>query len=217
MKPAASPVALIGDIVHSRDAPDRQGLHNTLEAVLAEVNGVTAPDDPLLITVGGGDEFQALFLTLGQALDATFRIRLALSTRATADVRFGAGRGEVRVLDARRGIHDGPAYWAARASIERTKERAAQARTRTARTAYTAPDDDPAHVGAVQAALDCLDFMVGSLPKPSRAILEGLMNGQTQRELAQQQGVSPSAVSQRMRRGGIGVSLETMTRLAALP
>lgn len=206
-------VALIGDIVESRTHRDRQGLHDAVEAALARANADVPVDDPAVITLG--DEFQGVYPTLGDALRASFLIRAEL--HGTADVRFGVGRGAVSTLDPVRGIHDGPAYWAARDAIELAKEKAGRAQTRTSRTAYLAPDEPPEQVAAVQAALDCLDFMVGSLSTTSRQILGGLMHGRAQHDLAVAVGISPSAVSQRVRRDGIGVALEAMTTLGGLP
>ena len=77
---------------------------------------------------------------------------------------------------------------------------AQRAQTRTSRTAYVAPDEAPATVAAVRAALDCLDFMVGSMSTTSREILGGLMHGHAQHDVADRVGISPSAVSQRVRR-----------------
>ena len=215
MKSEASrawPVALIGDIVESRRRRDRQALHDELEAALADANATIEPLDPLVITVG--DEFQGVYGSLGAALTASFRVRARL--HPGADVRFGLGRGEVSTLDPVRGIHDGPAYWAARDAIVSVEQRAGKARTRTSRTAYLSPGDPPGLVDAVQAALDCLDFMVGSLSTTSRTILGGLMQGLRQHELAERAGISPSAVSQRMRRDGIGVALDAMATLGGL-
>src|SRR5689334_18545305 len=203
VKAIPTPVALIGDIVESRTHRDRQGLHHTVEAALARANADVPVDDPAVITLG--DEFQGVYPTLGDALRASFLIRAEL--HGTADVRFGVGRGAVSTLDPVRGIHDGPAYWAARDAIELAKEKAGRAQTRTSRTAYLAPDEPPEQVAAVQAALDCLDFMVGSLSTTSRQILGGLMQGRAQHDLAAAVGISPSAVSQRVRRDGIGVAL----------
>ncbi|GAB3880343.1 SatD family protein [Terrabacter terrigena] len=212
-KVTASPVALIGDIVESRTHRDRQALHDAVEVALARANADVPVDDPAVITLG--DEFQGVYPTLGAALRASFLIRAEL--HGTADVRFGAGRGVVSTLDPVRGIHDGPAYWAARDAIVLAEEKAGRAQTRTSRTAYLAPDEPPALVAAVQAALDCLDFMVGSLSTTSRQILGGLMHGRAQHDLAAAVGISPSAVSQRVRRDGIGVALEAMTTLGDLP
>jgi hypothetical protein len=209
----SSPVALIGDVVQSRSRPDRQALHDELSRALTEANARVASEDPLVITVG--DEFQGVYATLGGALRASVVVRVALQPRT--DVRFGLGRGSVTTLDAERGIHDGPAYWAARDAITTAEERARKAQTRTSRTAYVGVDEEADTAAAVQSALDCLDFMVGSMSTTSRAILGGLMAGATQQELADGLGVSASAVSQRVRRDGIGVALESLQRLWSLP
>jgi hypothetical protein len=207
-----SRVALIGDLVESRRVLDRQALHDHLERVLTVVNNGSPVRDPAVITLG--DEFQGIYDTLGNALEASFRIRLLLHP---VDVRFGVGRGTVTTLDTGRGIHDGPAYWNAREGIEKAEHRATRAQTRTSRTAYVSPEDPPGHAEAVQASLDCLDFMIGSMSDASRSILGGLMEGRTQQEIATRHGISPSAVSQQVRNNGLGVALEVMQSLGQLP
>jgi hypothetical protein len=188
-------------------------LHDAFAAAIARANAEVPVDDPAVITVG--DEFQGVYPTLGAALRASFVVRTELFPRA--DIRFGLGRGDVTTLDPVRGIHDGPAYWAAREAITIAEDRAQRAQTRTSRTAYVAPDEPPATVAVVRAALDCLDFMVGSMSTTSRAILGGLMHGLAQHDVAERVGISPSAVSQRVRRDGIGIALEAMATLGDLP
>ncbi|GAA5022761.1 SatD family protein [Terrabacter aeriphilus] len=213
LEPTPSPVALIGDIVGSRAAADRAGLHARFQSVIEEVTEAVPALEPPVITLG--DEFQAVYPSLGDALRAAFVVRAGL--HPVADVRFGLGRGAVTTLDAARGVHDGPAYWAARDAIVLAEERAGRPQTRTARTAYLAPDEPAALVTAVQASLDCLDFMVGSLSTTSREILGGLMQGEAQADVADRLGISASAVSQRVRRDGLGVALEALARLEELP
>jgi hypothetical protein len=217
LKPESSPVAVIGDVVDSRSYRDRQALHDDLDAVLHGVNADVPASDPLVITVG--DEFQGVYPTLGDALRAAFLVRSRLHPRA--DVRFGLGRGAVSTLDAARGIHDGPAYWAARDAIVDVEDRSRHPQSRASRTAY-APSDavapaTAAHDTALRAALDCLDHVVGSMSSTSREILGGLMDGLTQHDVAERLGVSDSAVSQRVRRDGVGVALDVMERLGTLP
>jgi hypothetical protein len=246
LKASASPCVLIGDVVGSRGARDRRALHEALEAALAAVDAAVPPVTGLRVTVG--DEFQGTYATLGDAVDAALRVRLALLPEV--DTRFGLGRGEVTVLDARRGIEDGPGWWAARAAIEDVQEVAGRAATRLARTAYRAapPRDagesggDPADAGdagaagdaegpgpgpadpadpgepAVNAALLCRDHLVGSLSDRSIRLLRGLMDPHaTQRELAAREGISASAVSQRVRADGIGSVLAAHDLLRDLP
>ncbi|KGN33131.1 hypothetical protein N802_13845 [Knoellia sinensis KCTC 19936] len=211
-----SPVALIGDVVASRSVKDRRGLHRAVEAALAETNDRVDHVEPLEITVG--DEFQGVYPHLGAALEAALRTRLAL--RPSAESRYGLGRGATTTLDKARGIKDGPAWWAAREAIvevERQAERGALALVHTAYRLSEDERDDHGVVHAVNAALHCQDHMVGSLSERSGRLLRGLLDGMTQRELATTEGITPSAVSQRVRADGLAVIVRSHELLRRLP
>lgn len=196
MKPPTS-VVIIGDVVGSRAATDRPALHHRLSEALAVVNARWHTD--LRITVG--DEFQGTAPSVGAAMAITLAVRLVLLPQH--DVRHGIGRGGTAVLDPVAGIEDGPGWWAARAAIDDVKHRAQASATRTARTTFRSAHDEP--IGAVQAALLARDELVGRLDERSLSVLRGLMSGRTQRGLADDEGVSASAISQRVRRDGLGV------------
>jgi len=227
MKDQASRCVVIGDLVGSRGAPNRRALHRAVEQALVSVNEVIPSVTELRITVG--DEFQGSYATLGAAIEAALRVRLALLP--TADVRVGIGRGPVQLLDAERGIEDGPGWWAARSAIEAVEQAAGRAATRHLRTAYhPAPQLDAAaearepdasgrggDADAVNAALLCRDHLVGSLSQRSVRLLRGLMDPHTtQSELATLEGISASAVSQRVRADGIGAVLAAQDLLRGL-
>jgi len=230
MKVPTSPCLLIGDLVGSRGAPNRRALHRSVEEALATASAAVPAVTALRITVG--DEFQGSYASLGDAIEAALRVRLELLP--TADVRVGIGRGPVQLLDAERGIEDGPGWWAARSAIEAVEEAAGRPATRHLRTAYRrAPEDevgDPvdthgeggadggrATVDAVNAALLCRDHLVGSLSDRSVRLLRGLMDPHTtQGELATLEGISASAVSQRVRSDGIGAVLAAEELLRGL-
>ncbi|MEO7423076.1 MAG: SatD family protein [Ornithinibacter sp.] len=213
MIPPPSPCVLLGDLVSSREAPDRARLHQHLEAALTAVDAAVHPLTGLRVTAG--DEFQGTYTTLGGAVDAALRVRLALLPEA--DARFGLGRGEVIVLDKGRGIEDGPGWWAARAGIEQVAAMAGRSATRQARTAFRASVPDPVEA-AVNAALLCRDHLVGSFSPRSLRLLKGLMDSDsTQREISVREGISASAVSQRVRADGIGAVLEAQRLLRGLP
>ena len=229
MKGQASRCVVIGDLVGSRDAPDRRTLHRAVEKALVSANAAVPTVTALRITVG--DEFQGSYATLGAAIEAALRVRLALLP--AADVRVGIGRGPVQLLDAERGIEDGPGWWAARAAIEAVEQAAGRAATRHLRTAYhpapelaaaaaaDAREPDAAGRGgdadAVNAALLCRDHLVGSLSQRSVRLLRGLMDPHTtQSELATLEGISASAVSQRVRADGIGAVLAAEDLLRGL-
>lgn len=203
-------VVIIGDVVGSRSAGDRRLLHERLTAVLDDVN--RRWDADLRITVG--DEYQGTFPTLGAATAAALDLRVALLP--THDVRHGIARGATRVLDAQAGVEDGPGWWAARAAIDTVHELAARPATRAARTTYGVADDVDEPTAALRAALLARDELVGGLGERSLSVLRGLLSGRTQREIADELGLSESAVSQRVRRDGIGVVLQTSTWMEEL-
>ncbi len=203
MKPEPS-VTVIGDLVGSRRSADRAAVHERFARAVAAVNEEYAPPVPLRI--GVGDEFQGIFATLGAAIAATLRLRLALLP--DVDVRQGIGWGRVVVLAEEPRVEDGPGWWAARAAIETAEDYERRAPLRAVRTAYAVAEGeagpDPA---LVNAALMTRDQLVSGLSPRSMSVLDGLLRGRQQQEIADELGISPSAVSQRVRADGMGVLL----------
>ncbi len=205
-------VLLIGDVVGSRLARNRRELHETLSGHLAAATARHHPLDPLRVTVG--DEFQGGFAGLGVALRVAEELRVGLLADGV-DVRTGLGRGAVELLDEDTGAQDGPGWWAARDAVEEAKDLAERPGSRHVRTRYRSAGADPLEP-AVAAALLCRDHVVGSLDDRSIRILRGLMSGRSHRDVAEEEGISASAVSQRARRHGLEVLLEAADRLAEL-
>jgi hypothetical protein len=202
LKPNNSVATVLGDVVGSRGARDRAALHGSLTRLVDAVNAEHRPLQPLRITIG--DEYQGCFATLGQALAVTLRVRMAMLP--DVDIRHGIGWGPVAVLADEPRVEDGPGWWAARAAIEGVKADATRAALREVRTGYrraagvVGPDPDP-----VNAALMCRDQMVGSLSSRSVSLLRGLLAGRSQGEIAEEEQISASAASQRVRKDGLGV------------
>lgn len=187
---------LIGDVVSSREAADRAALHARVLGLIESVNAELAPATPLRFTVG--DEYQGAFATVGQALQASLRLRLGLLP--SYDARHGLGWGEVDVLQEDPRVEDGPGWWAARDALHAVQEAERHAGTRWRRTAFRGADVPE---GLVEAALVLRDERVGGLSERSVSVLRGLLGGSTQREIAESLGISPSAVSQRVRADGL--------------
>lgn len=203
VKTSAS-VTVIGDLVGSRKGADRVALHRLFDQAISDINTEFAPPVPLRI--GLGDEFQGIFASLGSAIAATLRLRMALLP--DVDLRQGIGWGRVVVLAEEPRVEDGPGWWAARAAIETVEGYERRAPLRAVRTAYVAAEGeagpDPA---LVNAALMSRDQVVSGLSERSMSVLDGLMRGRLQQDIADDLGISPSAVSQRIRAEGIGVVL----------
>ncbi|WP_082977249.1 SatD family protein [Mycobacterium sp. 852002-50816_SCH5313054-b] len=202
---------VIGDVVGSRRARDRPGLHRRVATALGQV--AAGAVGPPAFTVG--DEFQGSYPTLGAAIDAALTIRLLLAPEI--DVRFGIGWGTVTVLDADAGIQDGPGWWSAREAIQRTADTQRQPGFTLVRTTFRAADDTRTDVAAVNAALICRDHLLGSLDERSLRIVRGLMTGRTKKELAAAEGISASAVSQRAARDGLDLIVVASQYLRGLP
>lgn len=194
---------VIGDVVGSRGARSRPGLHARLAALVAHVNDATAPTTALRITVG--DEYQGCWATVGEALHAVRLLRLG--GMPDVDLRHGIGWGPVTVLSEEPRVEDGPGWWAARAAIEYAAEQARRPGQRLMRTAYRRAEDAGAGPDepAINAALVLRDQVVGGLSERSLSVLRGLLDGRTQREIAEAEGVSASAISQRVRADGLAV------------
>ncbi|HEV7420959.1 MAG TPA: SatD family protein [Mycobacterium sp.] len=211
MKALASPRAmLIGDVVGSRDAPDRRALHRHLTSALSAVteDSIDAP----AFTVG--DEFQGTYPTIGRAIAAALTVRLAVIP--AVDVRFGIGWGAATVLDRASGIQDGPGWWAAREAIEWTATAQRQPGLALVRTSYRSADTAGPAAEPINAALLCRDHLLGSLDDRSLRILKGLLNHHTKKDIAAAEGISASAVSQRAGRDGLDLIMLASQQLGSI-
>ncbi|MDP9821846.1 SatD family protein [Nocardioides massiliensis] len=186
--------AVIGDLVASRSTPQRAAVHRHVREVLEATNEALAPVQPLEQTVG--DELQGGFASIGEATQATLLVRLGCLP--VIDVRCGVGVGETTVFDDTRRplLQDGPAWWAARAALDVL----AQPRRSGQRTWYVDPDE-PGDAGRINAYLLCRDQLVDRLGERAQRMLLAALQGRTQREIAEAEGISPSAVSQQFARG----------------
>lgn len=180
--------AVIGDLVGSRKLADRAAAQDTVREALDSVNRDLRPAQPFEATVG--DEFQGATADLATAVRATLLVRLRM--QPVVDARCGIGAGEVTVHgpDQRPLLQDGPGWWNARTALEELDRR------KGSRSWYVGPGD-----GAVTAFLLTRDALVERLNPRGRRLLEGALSGASQRELAEREGISPSAVSQQFARG----------------
>lgn len=193
-------IAVILDIVDSRQLADRSRVQADLERAFAVVDERTAPVEPLTATVG--DEFQAVYANLSDALEATLLARLAMPD--AVDCRFGIGAGDIRpVGTGMTGIlQDGTAWWAAREAIDEAHRRA-DTRVPSLRSWYRSSAGDASAMATVNAYLLSRDHLVSAMGARERRLALGTWLGRSQAALAVEEQISQSAVSQSLRRSGV--------------
>lgn len=201
---------LIGDVVGSRTVADRAGVHRLLNQALRDLGDAV---DPPAFTVG--DEFQGAFTSVGLAIDAALSLRLAAAP--DVDIRFGIGWGAVTMLDEDAGIQDGPGWWSAREAIEWTASAQRQPGLALVRTSFRAAEGTRDDVDAVNAALMCRDHLLGSLDDRSTRIVKALLTNRTKKDIAAEEDISPSAVSQRSGRDGLDLVVAASEYLRSVP
>lgn len=210
--------AVIADIVGSRGIADRAAAQAALEEALARAEEMLPPTvtriHPLRAVVG--DELQGTFADLRGALAATLLQRLLLPSGI--DLRFGIGLGEIEQVPSAVGeLSEGPAWWAARAAVEHAEE-LARRDVPSARTWVRASTDEPRTADLVRianAGLLARDRVIGQWNDRARRLVAGRIGGATQRELAEAEGVSQSAVSQSLSSAGAAAIVAAYEELVA--
>ena len=204
-------VAVTADIIGSRQLPDRAAAQRAFDAAIARV------ERDLPVAVRGlrptvGDEQQAVYPTLEAALGSVLLLRLALPDGV--EFRYGVGIGGVGSVPsaaAEKGIPDGPGWWAARSAIEQLqamqKRTAPQARTWVV-AHETADDANPEAVRWTNAYLLARDELIGAMSERTRRLAYGRCLSRTQKELAEDEGITQSAVSQALSSSGAGSIVE---------
>lgn len=203
-------MALLVDLVGSRDAA-RAELHAAVLAATARVNSRVPAVDPLRPTVG--DELQGVYASLGDALGAAFTLRLALAPEW--DARFGIGGGEVRVIDAERGIQDGSAWWLAREAIDWVGDLADRKGYASARTAIR--DDREQATPQADALVRLVDAQLARLRAGAIGSLSGMWEGLDNAAVARREGITDSANSQRVINNDLRPLLDAMRALTTVP
>ncbi len=196
-------IALIVDIVGSRNLPDRARAQRDITEAFARAHEAWQPIRPLYPTVG--DEFQAVFSHIADAVSAATTAALLLDD--TVALRCGFGRGEVTEVE---GVPEGSAWWNARAAIDRAHQtrEAGQPEVLSDFADPAAPDE-----GAVRATLRLRDHVLARMKARERRIAAQLLLDIPQSRIAAAESISQSAVSQNAHRSGARAVREALLAL----
>lgn len=191
-------VAVIIDIVGSRDLADRVGAQQAVRDAFDAAHRHVEPTMPLWAT--SGDEFQAVYSGIRDALVATALVRLLLI--GGVDCRFGLGIGEIRIVETTQqglSIQDGSAWWRAREAIDAAHDLQSRGQ-RAVRTAVRGPEPEAEAMMNAYAVLR--DHTISRMTPRERRIAASLLQGDTQQEIAAREKISQSAVSQSAHKSG---------------
>lgn len=193
------PVAAIVDIVRSRELDDREAAQVAIGAAFDSASSAGRMLQPLRATVG--DEFQAVFGNIADAVRVSTIVRLALPDGI--DCRVGFGRGEMREIADREStlIQDGPAWWRAREAIDEAHRR--ESKKSPSLRGWCVSDQADAELDRfVNSYLLLRDNVIGAMRARERRLAAGVMVGSAQADLARAEKITQSAVSQSLQRSG---------------
>ncbi|TDN88675.1 SatD family protein [Microbacterium sp. BK668] len=202
-------IATIADIVGSRRLADRADAQRILDSAIADVERrLPLAVEPLRPTVG--DELQGVYARLEDALASLLLVQLTLPDGV--ECRFGLGIGPVDAFESASGrLQDGPGWWAARSAIETVHAKQQRAAPSARTWVVASPDEDAdVHTAAALANSYLLarDQLVGGMNDRARRLTLGRCLGRTQRDLAQEEGVTQPAVSQALATAGAAAVIE---------
>lgn len=206
-------VGVIIDIVRSRALEDRAAAQQAIHKVFDEAHLVVRPSIPLWAT--SGDEFQVVYSNTRDAMAVTALVRLLLPPGV--DCRFGLGEGEIRIVETTaqgQSIQDGSAWWRAREAID-VAHALEDRGQRYARTAFRGEDAAGEELTNAYALLR--DHTISRMTPRERRIAAGLLRGRGQDEIAAQEKISQSAVSQNAQKSGAAALRWGFSALVASP
>ena len=202
--------AVIGDVVGSRQVASRSRLQGHLDQALASLNTSLNPIQPMTPTIG--DEFQGMFATIDEAIEASFRLRVELMTKV--DVRIGIGWGTLRTQDPRRTPfgQDGPCWWRAREALqELARTERSNQEPHSLRTVCRTGSRQEAEYNAI---LVLRDQLLSAIDDHDATILRMLIGGASQQDAADRLGLNKSSVSRRMQMHGLAAILRSRDHLS---
>lgn len=197
-------IALIGDIVNSKQTSNRSSIQERLKQQLNRINHSFAQDFASPFTITKGDEFQALckpnpyiFLMIDQ---------IQLAFRDEVEIRFGIGLGEIlTAIDPKLSIGaDGPAYWEAQKALKFIQNKDDYGSSLVAFSSEYKQIDR-----VTNPLLNSSDFIKATWNKSQTDLFEVLINNKIyqedfkQKPVAEKMKLSQSAFTKRLKSSGL--------------
>lgn len=191
--------AIVADIKSSRSIRQRYAAQTRLQAVLARVNEDYAKQIAANFVITLGDEFQGLLKHAENALRIALQIRAAMSP---IQIRVGIGIGTMQTqIQPEQALGaDGPAYHLARRAIEEIRKTEAGKESPKTEILLLS-NSKKVSAAPFNHILSLLYVLEKSwTPRQQKLVESMLLEGCSQRELAEQYHVTQSSVNQSLRR-----------------
>lgn len=177
-------IAIIGDIIHSKEIEDRRTVQKQLKELLDEVNIEFSKDITSKFTITLGDEFQGL---LSNGMNVMRIIQLIEQRMYPIRIRFGIGIGSITTdIDANMAIGaDGPGYYKARDAIEYLKKQEKKRMISSSDVRFEVDSDNQGTTILLNTIADLMFTIKSSWSKRQRQVIWDLLIHQdSQKEVA---------------------------------
>lgn len=199
-------IALIGDIIDSKQIKERESFQESLKETFININKEYKSTIASNFTLTIGDEFQALLKVDGKLM----QLLDSLYIQIPADFRLGLGYGEITTkIDPSLSIGaDGEAFWKARDAIKYVYTNNYNGRSNILFKSHNEGLDST--INSLFTLTESLKFQWTDLQKETFAKMleEGIYNESfNQQEFANKLGISESSLSKRLTASNIKVYL----------
>lgn len=200
-------IVLIGDLVESKKLEDKE--RERYQSILTEETSRINEESPFLVsplTITLGDEFQAVYKNLSAVLADSWSILAALYP---VGVRFSIGIGKIYTeINKEQALGmDGPAFHAARDGIDQIKK-SGRIYSISLGSPANQPEASLSLVSLINLTLQLLSNEIKQWKRSRLQILVMLHEGESVKKIAEEIGISESAVYKNREDGDLNLFLE---------
>lgn len=194
-------VAIIGDIIASKEIQERGDIQEKLHYILNQINEIYDNDISAKFIITLGDEFQGLLKDNRNLLDI---IKYIQKMMHPVRLRFGIGIGEISTQifhEAALGA-DGPAYYAARDAMEELREQERKFRKQAADIYISRYNTISFEIKEINTILSLIKVIENKWSDAQRyTIWDMEENGDSQEACAKRMNTTQSTIARRLAEG----------------